>query len=1047
MIAQLLYHRPRIMILLISVILIAGCVSFVGMPRLEDPVLGRRVGVISTVYPGIDAAQMETRVTIPIEQQLESISQIKQVRSNSRAGISNIVIELADEVYDVAAIWSRVREAATTTPGLQELPQTATPPDLDVFPLKAQAIILAVKPKTNEPGSGTERLPATTLARIAQQLKAKLLNVAGTQSAEVFGDSGEELLVEIDAATLASLELPVKKIADQIADSLAAQPSGSIENSDTTLLLDLVDNTPPQQSLANTPIVVRTGEPSTRLADIATITQQTVAPASELAIVDGEEAIFVAAMMDDQLRIDQWTSRIDAVLDRFRQQYDDAIDIEILFSQQDHVARRMSSLLTNLGIGTLAVMVIVLLLMNFRSMLVVSLALPMSALMVVAGLRVLEIPIHQMSVTGLIVALGLLIDNAIVIVEEMRIRLREGLSPVEAIRESVGQLALPLLGSTVTTALAFLPIATLPGPAGEFVGTIAVSVILAITASFVLSMTIIPALAAWLQQLGRSANSPQSANDGFAIGWLTNLYEWSLRLVLRFPPLGWVTAAALPVAGFFIASQLPIQFFPASDRAQIQIEIETPAGSTIAATEQAVQQVRATVLADPRVVRQSWMIGRSAPTFYYNVVPRRRGTRFYAQAFVDVLPSAAQSATLVRDLQTALGQQSINARVIVRQLEQGPPFDAPVEVRVVGPNRGQLKRIGAKLRSILAETPDVIATRSDLESSLPMVSMQPDINAIANAGLNERQLAGLVYSTVEGTAAGRVFDAGQEIPVRVRMSFAGRPKLETIGAIPLPTMEPATNGPPRPGQTVLGNVVDFELTGQSAGIIRVNGERVNEVKAYITAGVLPSVVLDRFRRRLSNTTLDLPAGYRLEIGGENEQRSNAIDRLIGNSIFLFGLMVLTLVAAFQSFRCALIVMMVAALSVGPGLLALWLTGFPLGFMAIVGMMGLAGVAINDSIVVLAAIRSACQSKAVGNDQPHAKLTIAEIATVVSGCTRHILATTLTTVVGFSPLIINGGAFWPPLAITIAGGVAGATILALYFAPTMYRSLCGCETAN
>ena len=226
-------------------------------------------------------------------------------------------------------------------------------------------------------------------------------------------------------------------------------------------------------------------------------------------------------------------------------------------------------------------------------------------------------------------------------------------------------------------------------------------------------------------------------------------------------------------------------------------------------------------------------------------------------------------------------------------------------------------------------------------------------------------------------------------------------------------------------------MTEFELESDVGAIVRIDGRRVNEVKAYIEAGVLPSVVLQDFKQRLSDSEFVLPRGYALEFGGETEQRSNAVNSLIAKAIVLFALMLLTLVASFRSFRCAFIIAVVGGVSVGLGPLALSLFGFPFGFMAIIGTMGLIGVAINDSIVVLAAIR-ASELSCAGD--------VVELTKVVSGCTRHVIATTLTTIVGFLPLILGGGGFWPPLAITIAGGVGGATLLALYFVPSLHRLL-------
>jgi multidrug efflux pump subunit AcrB len=265
--------------------------------------------------------------------------------------------------------------------------------------------------------------------------------------------------------------------------------------------------------------------------------------------------------------------------------------------------------------------------------------------------------------------------------------------------------------------------------------------------------------------------------------------------------------------------------------------------------------------------------------------------------------------------------------------------------------------------------------------------------------------------------------------------------LDQLAAIPLITQGPppsagSTGRPPgqlakAPVNSTLASLTEFQLTSDVGGIVRIDGRRVNEVKAYIQAGVLPSIVMESFKTRLMESDFSLPEGYTLEFGGETEQRSNAVRSLIANAIVLFALMLMTLVASFRSFRCAIIIACVGGLSVGLGPLALFVFGYPFGFMAIVGTMGLVGVAINDSIVVLAAIR--------GN-QPSLDGNVVELTRVVSGCTRHIIATTLTTIVGFLPLILTGGGFWPPLAIAIAGGVGAATFLALYFVPALHLLL-------
>lgn len=1008
--------------LTIVTIIVSGVSSLFVMPRLEDPVLGRRVALVSTVFPGANARRVESLVSIPLEERLNGISEIKQTRSNSRSGISNVVIELQDEVYDVESVWTVVRNRLSDVQ--TDLPESCFEPELHVVPLKAFAAIISVQATTSVDGEIAD------VRRLARLLRPQLVAVSGTERVDTFGDPGEEYLVEIPPTVLATTGLSTGAIAQQIVSHQADQPAGRLRADSGDLGLQLQSDPLPLNRIADALITYGRGEVQP-LSELTNVKKTLVEPPSNVAIINDRLAIVLGVMVSDDRRIDQWSDRMMATLDEFSAEYSDRVAVDVLFSQREHVDQRMQSLLRNLGLGTAAVMGVVLLLMGWRSMLVVAAALPLSALMVLTAMRSMSIPIHQMSVTGLIVALGLLIDNAIVIVEDVRTRISEGANPSQAITGGVKYLAVPLFGSTLTTALAFLPIATLPGPPGEFVGTIAVSVILAISASFLLSMTVIPALMSLLRV--------NPSRDGFLVNGLTIaplriLYQFSLRTVFRMPVLGVLLGIALPIAGFLAKGQLSEQFFPASDRAQIQIEVELPARETLSATQKTVESIRKIVARSEAVERQHWFLGSSAPTFYYNIVPRRRGTPFYAQAFVD-LKNTNSTASLVRTLQSEIDGEIREGRVIVRQLEQGPPFDAPVEVRVLGRDVATLQELGGQLRLILGRTSHVTHTRSDLEETIPRLSLAVDDDAAQKAGFSRSQIAGLLYTTLEGAPAGAIFDEDEELPVRVRLELKGSLKMERLAALPLPAMRrgppsvgTASGGPEELVPLTLADVTTMKVDSDVGAIVRINGQRANEVKAYIQAGVLPSTVVAEFKQRLTDADFELPKGYSLQFGGETEQRSHAVNKLIANGFVLFALMLLTLVASFRSFRCAFIVAVVGGLSVGLGPLALSVFGYPFGFMAIVGTMGLVGVAINDSIVILAAIRE--DSAASRGD--HERLVF-----VVTHSTRHIIATTLTTIVGFLPLIIGGGSFWPPLAITIAGGVSGATLLALYFVPSLY----------
>ena len=1011
MIARLLLQQPKILFSLILVIIVAGVGSYWVLPQLEDPVLGKRVGVVSTVFPGADTQSVEQLVTNRIEDRLRGVADVQRIRSNSRTAISNIVIELSDDITDVQPSWDRVRDAVEDVE--DELPSGCLPAKLDVFPLKAFASIVAIKSRDPQ-GIGLN-----VVRRIAASLAREVSAIPGTEAVETFGDPGEEFLVQVDADVLSSTGLTVGGVANQLATSLTAQPAGVLRSDQTELLLDLSADRASTNQLKESLIRVGQRGETVRLADIASVEKTLVSPVSNVAIIDKQNAIVIGAMVDDRLGVAQWAEGLEEVLTKFQQDYDAEIEIETLFSQQQFIESRLQQLTENLAIGTLLVILVVLLMMGWRSMIVVAAALPLSAALVIAGMRWMEIPLHQMSVTGLIVALGLLIDNAIVMVEDLRQRL-EKMDVASAIGQSIAHLRMPLLGSTLTTTLAFLPIATLPGPPGEFVGTIAVSVILAISASFLLAMTIIPALYAVLQSefSEKLDEVPADATGG--------AYRSFLKWFLGFPILGILVSVVLPVIGFLVANQLPVQFFPASNRKQIQIEVEVPAASALTKTVATVSEIQPLIETNRGVKDVHWFVGRSAPTFYYNVVPRRRGTPFYAQGIVD-LDADADAEGVVTAIEQMIAKKVHDCRVVVRQLEQGPPFDAPIELQIQGSNLDMLKTLGNQVRLILSQCPHVTQTRSDLGETVPKLVLDVDNSSASQAGVDRAAIARQLYARLEGVSATTLYDGDQALPVRV-VADSGGSALTRLSSFEISAQ------PPAPAQrSPFASMADFRLSSDVGAIVHIDGKRTNEVKAYISAGVLPEQVLNDFKRRLAASGFVLPAGYELNFGGENQKRSEAVERLIANAFVLFALMVLTLVVSFGSFRHALIVIAVGGLSMGLGPLALWVAGFPFGFMAIVGTMGLVGIAINDSIVVLAAIAE--DDGASGGD-------VDATCGVVIGCTRHILATTLTTIAGFVPLILAGGKFWPPLAVTIAGGVGGATLMALLLAPALHLVLCG-----
>ena len=826
------------------------------------------------------------------------------------------------------------------------------------------------------------------------------------------------------------LGLSAAEVSRQLRNSDPKTSAGLIRGSETDLLIEVSGEFDSLSRIEKTPIYYGDSGGFVRLGDIAEVKKSVVTPQASISIISGKPAVTLGVYVRSNIRIDQWATSAEAAIEEFEKTLPTGIGLDLVFNQNRYVQTRLSTLLTNLLLGGVAVFAVIFVLMGWRNAIVVSLALPLASLMVLTGMRIQGIPVHQMSITGLIIALGLLIDNAIVVVDEVSSKIRNGDSPSEAVNKSVSHLFLPLLGSTLTTAFAFGPIALMPGPAGEFVGAIAINVIVAIFSSFLLAMTVVPAIAATLNLKSNSSQAGRRSwlRDGIYFESLAKIYYRFLDFLLRRPVIGVALGAIIPILGFIQARHLEEQFFPPADRDQVHVEIELGPQASVDGTLQVVTELRDTLLKKDNVLRVDSFVGASAPSFYYNLIERRRNMSQFAQAIVQ-LDSAENISSVIHEFQRELDFQFPQARVLVRQLEQGPPFDAPVEVRIFGPDLMVLKEIGAQVRKILVDTPGVIHTRSELDEILPKVELAVSEENARTTGLDLTSIASQIGAWTEGATGGSIVEATEELPVRVRLRDQNRNDVQSLSEVDLVSSLASNSGTTNAYTGIpLTALADINMTADFGSIPHLRGRRMNEIQVFIPAGVLPSEVLGRFEQRWAEANLQLPNGYVIRFGGEAAKRDEAIGNLMANVGVLLVLMIATLVLSFGSFRLAGLIGMVGALSVGLGTGSLWLYGYPFGFMAIVGTMGLIGVAINDSIVVLAAIR--------GNGEA-AKGNRDEIRNAVGQSTRHIISTSLTTMAGFTPLILGGGGFWPPLAIAIAGGVGGATILALIFVPSAY----------
>ncbi|MEO1144911.1 MAG: efflux RND transporter permease subunit [Cyanobacteria bacterium J06638_22] len=1015
---SLFYRNTRLLILALILIVVWGLSSYQLLPRLEDPELVSRGATVTTFLPGADAERVEVLVTEKIEEEIAEVEEVLTYESTSRAGVSIVNIELSEQLTaaEVSGVWSRVRDRLDDA--TLEFPAGATDPEFEESEVKAYALVAAFT--WNQADAPNYAI----LRRLASSLKDRLDALPGTESVDLFGEPDEEIGVQLDPARLASLGLTPQQLAQQLAQTDAKAAAGQVRGAINDVTLEVSGELDSLDRLARTPIQFGDSGQVVLLSDIAEIEKGTREPLSEMAIAHGQPAVALGVFVQSNYRLDRWATQAQPLLDDVRRELSDGVSLDILFDQTRYVTTRLSTLLFNLLLGASLVFGVTLAMMGWQAAVIVGIALPLSLLMVFGMMGLMGIPLHQISITGLIVALGILIDTAIVMVDEVRHHLRQGVTAEAAITRSVGHLAIPLLSSTITTVLAFMPIALLPGSVGEFVGTIGINVILAVSCSFLLSITIIPTLATHLFFFWERRRSPHDIppddrwwQNGVTLPWLANGYNAILTQTLSRPMLGIALALTIPILGFLQAPFLDQQFFPASDRDQLQVELELTPSTALSQTRDTVQAIRDRLLQNDEVEEVHWFVGTNAPRFYYNLTGGRENESNYAQALVQL--NRLSTAEITRTLQSELDANFPSVRAVVRQLEQGPPFDAPIEVRIAGEDLTELQTLGEAVRSRLVQLDSITHTRASLNETLPQVQFVLDEEAVRLTGLDLGAIAQQLDQTLEGIQGGSILEATEELPVRVRM--ADRSNLNEIAALPLIAAADQEWIP-------LNALGTLNLQPELAKITHYNGQRVNTIQGFLRAGILPATVLTKFQQRLQADTVTVPPGYTLTFGGEAEERAEAIGNLVSTVGVLVILTVATLVLSLGSFKLAGLIGSVAIAAFGLGLFSVGLFGYPFGFNPIIGTVGLIGVAINDSIVVLAALDGHPQAR-LGDR--HA------IQSVVRHSTRHVLTTTFTTMIGFVPLLLDGGEFWPPLAVAIAGGVGGATFLALFLVPSAY----------
>ncbi len=1017
MFAQYIYRHPRYFALIILCVFAVGLNSFSNIPRQEEPTLTNFAGTITTFYPGATPDRVEALVTKPLEDELRKISELDNLSSTSSTGVSFLNIRLVDSLSgeELERVWSEVRDAMADA--ATRFPSGVGAPSFDNDRLRSFTAIVAIS------ADPAQDVPLSLIGRLAEDFADRTRNLEGTKFVEIFGEPVEEIRVEIDEDALVSRGLSLRQVTAALRAADAKVSSGRASGDGTDMLIELAGDFDSLTRIRDVIVVTSASGSATRISDLGTVYKTAITPPPAMALIQGRPGVLVGVAMEDGRQVDKWASSFQRMLDDYIVDAPRSVNIEKTFDQSVYAKSRLIDVSKNLAIGILLVLLVLLFTLGWRAAVVVAIILPLCGLISIVVMERNGVALHQMSICGLIVALGLLVDGSIVMTDEIRKRLLQGQRPFEAISSAVGRLRIPLISSAVTTILAFMPMAIMPGPGGDFIGAVALSVIIMLVSSTLLAIIITPVLAAWL--LPRDAEqSARWYTGGISSGRMGESLEKAMDWSLRHPVAAITLSLSLPISGFLSFPTLTAQFFPGTDRDQMYLQVKMADGRSIYDTQDLVEKLDQRLRNDPMIRRVDWTLGESAPAFYYNMYRSKEGIPSWAEALV-LTRDARKTDDLIRALQIELDRDYPEARIIVRGIYQGPPVTAPLELEIHGPNLQVLQQLGEEFRGRMEQVPYVIHTNTSLIGGAPKVVFHLNEERLRLANLQLTDAAAALNDSLRGQIGGEILEGTERLPVRVRFNEADWGTPDQIADIRLPigrNLGSAAAGLP------LNALGEPALEPSQSPISRYDGVRMNTIQGHITRGVLPQEALKLLMADLETNPIDMPPGYKLVYGGDADERAKVVDKIMAPMGLILSALLATIVLTFNSWRLSGVAVLVCICSLGLSLLSLAIFQYPFGIMSLVGVIGSIGVSINAAIIIMTALQQSPGAMQGG---------IYAIRTVVMDSSRHIVSTTVTTFGGFLPLILEGSQFWPPFAMAIAGGVLLSTIISFFLVPPMF----------
>jgi multidrug efflux pump subunit AcrB len=986
-------------------VVVLGITTILDMPRAEDPDMNAPQYPIIVVYPGTSPSDMEELVINPIEKKIYALENIKRIRSTSNDGLAVINVEYkygsnVDEKYS-----ELIREINSIR---DDLPKEIARIEVQkISPTTVNVLQIALV---------SDNASRTSLKQAAEGLQNELEKITTLKNVEIFGLPDQIVKIDLHIEKLSQMNISTDIVMNAIKSEMANIPGGNIVENSKSFNIKTSGNYQNIDEIKNTVVFSYQGK-NILLKDVAEINFD-FAEDKHITRLNGHRCVFVAAAQKSGENISKTQNQYLPVLEQFKKTLPANIDMVVPFDQAENVNKRLGGLAKDFLIAILLV-AITLLPLGLRAASVVMISIPLALAIGIVILNFFGFNLNQLSIVGFVVALGLLVDDSIVVVENIERWLREGYTKREATLKATNQIGKAVLGCTITLIIAFMPLVFLPESSGEFIRSLPLAVIFSILASLVVSLTVVPFLSSRI--LKQHVGHP---DGNIFLRSLKKLIHTSyaplLKIALKKPIITVVLAVAVFIGSLQLFPILGFSLFPASEKPQFIINIISPLQSNISYTDTITQQIEKELKQVPEVLFISGNVGKGNPRIYYNVIPKNEQAD-QAQIFIQLKEntSPARKLEIIEQLRNKWTPYP-GAKVEVKNFEQGPPVVAPVEVRLLGENLDTLRAIAMRVEEMLNNTTGTIYVNNPVKNLKSDIKVEINKEKASMLGIPTAAIDKTVRMAVAGIDMGKITDKnGNDFNVMVSKPHPAHPTLEVFNNLNVNTVT---------GKSVpISDIASLHLEASPLSINHINKIRTVSVSSFAQKGVLNDNLINTVIKEMDK--LKMPTGYTYEMGGELESRNESFSgfgSIIIITIFCF---IAVLVLEFGTFKSTLIVLSVIPLGIVGAALALLVTGNSLSFVASIGIIALAGIEVKNTILL---VDFTNQLRAQGMALDDAIKEAGEVRFL------PIILTTFTAIGGLIPIAISTNPLISPLAIVMIGGLISSTLLSRIVTPVVYK---------